>query len=123
MNEIDKAEYRQAINAFLIPSSLFIACLLGAAGIFLIRESYGLGWVFIAGSFSIIAWAFFAFITFQNKLRANGQMKDQFDRPAPNFEDTENVESIETTSQTELAKASEDAAPAAVSEQHPLKVG
>jgi membrane-associated phospholipid phosphatase len=105
MNEIDKAEYRQAINAFLIPSSLFIACLLGAAGIFLIRESYGLGWVFIAGSFSIIAWAFFAFITFQNKLRANGQMKDQFDRPAPNFEDTE------------------DAAPAAVSEQHPLKVG
>jgi len=123
MNEIDKAEYRQAINAFLIPSSLFIACLLGAAGIFLIRESYGLGWVFIAGSFSIITWAFFAFVTFQNKLRAKGQMKDQFDRPAPGFEETDAAQSSETPESNELAQATDSASPAAVAEQHPLKVG
>jgi hypothetical protein len=72
MNEIDRAEYKQALNAYLIPSGLFVACLLGAAGIFLVREGYGLGWVFMTASTAVIVWAFAAFITFQNKFRSKG---------------------------------------------------
>lgn len=72
MNDIDRAEYIQAIRAFLIPSSLFIACLLGAAGTFCLVNAEPLGWVLIAGMVSIIAWAFHAFINFQNKVRKRG---------------------------------------------------
>lgn len=87
MNEIDKAEYKQALRAFLIPSSLFVACLLGAAGVYMIREGEGFGWGFVAASFSIIIWAFVAFVTFQNKLRAQGLMKDQYDSPTPELKE------------------------------------
>lgn len=79
MNEIDKAEYVQAIKAYLIPTSLFVACLIGAAGTFLIREGYFLGWGFVLASLAMIVAAMVAFVNFQNKLRANGKMKDQFD--------------------------------------------
>jgi hypothetical protein len=72
MNQIDKAEYVQAVNAFLIPSSLFIACLCGAAGTFCLYSGEQLGWIFIVAMVSIIAWAFYAFINFQNKLRQQG---------------------------------------------------
>ncbi|MBX9685638.1 MAG: hypothetical protein K2X27_02985 [Candidatus Obscuribacterales bacterium] len=89
MNEIDKAEYIQALKAYLIPTSMFIACLLGAAGTFLIREGYGVGWAVIAASAAMLVAAFVAFITFQNKLRANGQMVDQFDSPAPDYSQAE----------------------------------
>lgn len=72
MNEIDKAEYIQAIRAFLIPSSLFVACLCGAAGTFCLYNGEPFGWCFIAGMVAIIWWAFYAFINFQNKLRQRG---------------------------------------------------
>ncbi len=72
MNDIDKAEYNQAITAFLIPSGLFIACLLGAAGTFCLYNGEPLGWGLIVGMVSIISWAFYAFINFQNKLRERG---------------------------------------------------
>ena len=85
-NEINKAELIQGLKAFLIPSSLFVACLLGAAGTFLIREGYQLGWGFILASAVIIISAFAAFITFQNKLRVKGQMVDPFDIPAPDYD-------------------------------------
>lgn len=86
MNEIDKAELIQGLKAFLIPSSLFVACLLGAAGTFLIREGYQLGWGVIAASAAIIVSAFAAFITFQNKLRKDGKMVDPEDLPAPDYD-------------------------------------
>lgn len=77
MDEIDKAEFIQAVNAYLIPSSLFVACLLGAAGTFLLYNSEPLGWWFIVASAGIIIWAFTTFIHFQNKLRARGQFKSE----------------------------------------------
>ena len=81
MNDIERAEFIQSLNAYLIPTSLFIACLCGAAGIFLIREGEGLGWGFVAASALIIAWAFYAFVSFQNKLRHQGKFVDE-DRPS-----------------------------------------
>lgn len=75
MNEIDKAEFAQAVIAYLIPSTLFIACLLGAAGTFLLYNYEPWGWAFIAASAGIIIWAFVAFIRFQNKLRAQGKFE------------------------------------------------
>ncbi|MBY0356906.1 MAG: hypothetical protein K2W82_02810 [Candidatus Obscuribacterales bacterium] len=77
MDEIDRAEFIQAVNAYLIPTSLFIACLIGAAGTFLLYNSEPLGWAFIIASAAIIIWAFVTFIRFQNKLRARGQFKDE----------------------------------------------
>lgn len=76
MDEIDKAELIQSLNAYLIPTTLFVACLIGAAGTFLLYTGYNLGWMFIACSIGIIVWAFSAFIHFQNKLRANGRFRD-----------------------------------------------
>lgn len=76
MDEIDKAELIQSLRAYLIPTSLFIACLIGAAGTFLLYTGYPLGWAFIACSAGIIIWAFNAFIRFQNKLRAHGRFRD-----------------------------------------------
>ncbi len=81
MNEIDKAEFFQAVVAYLIPSSLFVACLLGAAGTFLLYNEEPWGWAFIAGSASIIIWAFVSFIRFQNKLRAKGQFRSETPLP------------------------------------------
>jgi hypothetical protein len=77
MSEIDRAEFTQAINAYFIPTGLFVACLMGAAGIFLIREGYGLGWAFLVGSAAIMVWAFTAFVKFQNKLRAKGMIVNE----------------------------------------------
>lgn len=92
MNEIDRAELIQSVKAYFIPSGMFIACLLGAAGTFLLQEGYMVGWGFIMASGLLIALAFFSFCTFQNKLRARGKMKDQFDTPAPDFESVERQE-------------------------------
>lgn len=88
MNEVDKAELIQGLKAFLIPTSLFISCLLGAAGIFLIREGYGVGWGFIAATVTIMVAAFVAFINFQNKLRYEGKMVDPYDELIPEVEES-----------------------------------
>lgn len=84
MNDIDRAEYVQAIRAFLIPSSLFVACLLGAAGTFCLVNGEQLGWALIVGMVATIAWAFHAFINFQNKVRQRGGFRGKkIDVPAP----------------------------------------
>lgn len=75
--EIERAELVQSLNAYLIPSSLFVACLIGAAGTFLLREGYQLGWAFIGVTALIIGWAFWAFICFQNKHRYEGRFMDE----------------------------------------------
>lgn len=77
MNDIERAEFIQSLKAYLIPSSLFVACLIGAAGTFLIREGYQLGWAFIAVTGLIIVSAFWAFICFQNKHRYEGRFIDE----------------------------------------------
>ena len=63
MNDIDRAEYSQAV---------FVACLFGAAGTFCLYNGEQLGWALIGGMVAIIAWAFYTFINFQNKLRQRG---------------------------------------------------
>lgn len=86
MDEIDRAEFNQALKAYLIPAGGFVACLLGAAGVFLIREGYGIGWLFVASSAALIVTVSVFMLTFHNKLRASGLMKDPHDSPAPGLE-------------------------------------
>ena len=75
MNEIERAERIQAWKAFLIPSTLFVACLLNAAGIYILYSGNTLGIVFLLLGFSVIIGGLFAFVTFQNSHRARGQWK------------------------------------------------
>lgn len=88
MNDIDRAEYIQAIRAFLIPSSLFVACLFGAAGTFCLVNGEDpltkqFGWGLIVAMVATIAWAFHAFINFQNKVRQRGGFRGKkVDLPA-----------------------------------------
>ncbi len=104
LNEIEKAELIQGLKAYLIPSSLFVACLLGAAGTFLVREGYALGWGVIGLAALIIVSAFVAFVRFQNKLRAGGVMPEQKDVPAPDFESVQ----YEKQEESELKPAQAD---------------
>lgn len=71
----EKAEFIQSVKALLIPLSLFLACVIMAAGTFLIYNREPLGWVFAATSTLIIIAAITAFIRFQNKHRARGILK------------------------------------------------
>lgn len=75
MNETERAERIQAWKAFLIPSSLFVACLLNAAGIYILYNGSALGVVFIGAGIATITAGLFGFVTFQNKRRAKGQWK------------------------------------------------
>lgn len=77
--EAEKAELIQSVKAFLIPSSLFVACLIASAGTFLLYNGYALGWGFVAVGGTIIISAFTAMIRFQNKLRVKGQYEADAD--------------------------------------------
>lgn len=81
MNEIDKAERVQAWKAFLIPASLFVACLFNAAGIYICYTGNSIGVIFIGFGFAIITAGMFAFVTFHNKRRAVGEYKRVSDEP------------------------------------------
>jgi hypothetical protein len=70
--EAEKAEFIQSVKALYIPLSLFLACVIMAAGVFLIYNLEPVGWAFVAVSGAIMASAFLALIRFQNRLRANG---------------------------------------------------
>ena len=67
-----KAESWQALKAFLIPVTLFLACIIAAAGTFLIYNQEPLGWIFIFISTVTIVLDFVGLIRFQNKWRAKG---------------------------------------------------
>jgi len=70
--EAKKAESRQGLLAFLIPLTLFLACIGAAAGSFLIYNHESLGWIFLVVAGVTIILNFIALIRFQNKLRAKG---------------------------------------------------
>lgn len=75
MNDTDRAERLQAWKAFLIPSSLFVACLLNAAGIYILYAGSAAGVVFLGLGFLVMISGLVGFVTFQNKKRAKGQWK------------------------------------------------
>jgi hypothetical protein len=69
---IERAEAWQATKALLIPLSLFIACIISAAGTFLIYNGEPVGWIFAFVAAAIILADFVGLIRFQNKYRAKG---------------------------------------------------
>jgi hypothetical protein len=75
--EANQAESWQSIKALLIPLSLFLACLIAAAGTFLIYNHEPVGWVFLATALVIIVADFVGLIRFQNKFRARGIIPDE----------------------------------------------
>lgn len=96
----EKAEFIQSVKALLIPLSLFLACVIMAAGTFLIYNHEPLGWVFAATSTIIIIAAITAFVRFQNKHRARGILKHGTD---PEIISEEAVEqSPQTVSESEV---------------------
>lgn len=112
MNEIEKAERIQAWKAFLIPTGLFIACLLNAAGIYILYSGNAIGMVFLGLGLAIIIGGIFAFITFQNEHRANGNWKvvsDDLPEHLIEAEDVENneeqIETVETVETVEVVEA------------------
>lgn len=70
--EAEKAAFIQAVKALYIPLSLFLACVISAAGVFLVYSNLSLGWIFIFASALIIVSAFIALIKFQNQYRVKG---------------------------------------------------
>jgi len=72
IREAERAETWQSLKALLIPLSLFLACLIGAAGTFLIYNGERLGWAFLPVALLVIILAFVGLIRFQNKHRAKG---------------------------------------------------
>lgn len=71
-SDAQKAESWQALKAFLIPLTLFLACVGAAAGSFLVYNNEPLGWVFLIVSGITIILNFIGLIRFQNRLRAKG---------------------------------------------------
>lgn len=75
--EAKKADSWQSAKALLIPFSLFLACVVSAAGTFLLYHEEPLGWAFLlVGGVTIVA-AFVGLIRFQNQFRARGIIVDQ----------------------------------------------
>jgi hypothetical protein len=72
--EAEKAEFIQSVKALYIPFSLFLACVIMAAGTFLLYNQEPLGWMFVGIAGATMVTAFVALIRFQNKLRAKGIM-------------------------------------------------
>jgi hypothetical protein len=76
LREAKRADSWQSAKALLIPFSLFVACIVCAAGTFLVYHEEPLGYVFLTfGGVTIVA-AFVGFIRFQNQYRARGIMGD-----------------------------------------------
>jgi hypothetical protein len=80
-SEADRAEMWQSVKALLIPLSLFLACLIAAAGIFLVYKNEKVGIALIVVAAIVIVLDFIGLIRFQNKLRAKGMMPDKHDTP------------------------------------------
>jgi cytochrome c biogenesis protein ResB len=78
-SDVEKAELFQSITAYLIPTSLFVATVISAAGMFLVYSGYMLGWFFLAITAVIFVSAFVTFINFQNRLRAQGKFRQDPD--------------------------------------------
>jgi hypothetical protein len=70
--EAERAETWQSVKALLIPLSLFLACVIAAAGTFLVYNQESLGWLFLFVAGAIIVADFVGLIRFQNQFRAQG---------------------------------------------------
>lgn len=79
MEEAEKAEFWQSVKALYIPFSLFIACCIFAAGVFLVYYNEPAGWGFIGTTVVIAISAFIALFRFQNKFRAKGIIPNRED--------------------------------------------
>jgi len=75
----EKAEFIQSVKALLIPLSLFLACVIMAAGTFLVYKSESVGWVLVAISGATVVSAFVALIRFQNKYRVRGIIRSDIE--------------------------------------------
>ncbi|MBX9940346.1 MAG: hypothetical protein K2Y32_13885 [Candidatus Obscuribacterales bacterium] len=79
LEEAEKAEFWQSVKALYIPFSLFIACCIFAAGVFLVYYNEPAGWGFIGTTVVIAISAFIALFRFQNKFRAKGIIPNRED--------------------------------------------
>ncbi len=68
----EKAELKQALMSLYIPLSLFIACCVLAAGVYMVYNDEPAGWGFIGFTILLALSAFVALFKFQNKFRASG---------------------------------------------------
>ncbi len=87
----EKAEFIQSVKSLLIPLCLFLACVIMAAGTFLIYNREPLGWAFAGLATFIIIASMVAFIRFQNKHRARGILKHGTDPEIISDEHAEQV--------------------------------
>jgi len=97
MNEIERAEFVQNLKAYLIPASLFLSCLIMAAGTFLIYNRLPAGWLLIALSGIMIILAFSAFASFHNKLRAHGRIASASGKVSPEHDDGDTKRELSLT--------------------------
>ena len=75
----EKAEFIQSVKALFIPLSLFLSCVIMAAGTFLIYNNEPVGWVLAGISGTTVIVAFIALIRFQNKYRAKGIIRSNIE--------------------------------------------
>ena len=75
----EKAEFIQSVQALFIPLGLFLACVIMAAGTFLIYNNEPVGWVLAGISGTTVIAAFIALIRFQNKYRAKGIIRSNIE--------------------------------------------
>jgi hypothetical protein len=75
----EKAEFVQSVKALFIPLAAFLACVIMAAGTFLIYNNESVGWVFVAVSTVLVISSFAALIRFQNKHRARGIIRSNIE--------------------------------------------
>ncbi len=78
-HDAEKAEFIQSVKALMIPLSLFLSCVVMAAGTFLIYNGEALGWIFAAVAGATVITAFVALIRFQNKFRARGIIRSNME--------------------------------------------
>lgn len=77
--EAERAEFIQSVKALFIPLSLFLSCVIFAAGSFLVYNNESAGWGFIAVSGFTSLFAFIALVKYQNTYRARGVMPAKAD--------------------------------------------
>lgn len=119
----ERAEFIQSVKALLIPSSLFLACVIMAGGVFLLSVHEPLGWAFVLVSVSTIIASMIGFVRFQNKYRAKGILpkhlqEDELVEPAAETQsdtrDEETVSAASSNNEPLLSDRAEQSAEAAV---------
>ena len=81
----EKAEFIQSVKALFIPLGAFLACVIMAAGTFLIYNNESVGWIFVAVSTVLVVSSVVALIRFQNKHRARGIIRSNIEEKSLEF--------------------------------------